>query len=84
MKWNNCNKLNNSISGHESHKTHIWNIVKDVFSDNHKLQETIEHLNKLLTEEWDAVSEYDVKRLVFSMSNRVRALYKAREGNTRN
>lgn len=62
---------------------HLWDQLKRRVRARNSAPSTVEELKTALLEEWDNIPQEDVKKLIRSMKNRLKAVIKARGGNTK-
>lgn len=61
---------------------HLWDQLKRRVRARDPAPSTLGEFKTALLEEWNNISQEDVKKLIRSMKNRLRAVIRARGGNT--
>ncbi|XP_038209023.1 uncharacterized protein LOC119830186 [Zerene cesonia] len=62
---------------------HIWNMLKRKIKSNSNPPETLDQLRSAAMAAWDSVKQLDIRNIIQSMPERMKALIRARGGNTR-
>ncbi|KAA5587389.1 hypothetical protein F3H15_36910 [Pseudomonas aeruginosa] len=62
---------------------HVWNEPKRKVRSRTSAPSCLNELKSALIEEWESIPQKSIQKLIRSMKNRLRAVIKAREGNTK-